>query len=196
MKNKSKSFFWGLVAGSGALVTEVFLLVIFSIFNFPEEKISFSVSQPKINWLIISALIEEFFKLIIIFKAARLFSRGKELIANSFLVGVGFATLEIISVAKNYFSEIAVAPEEVAGLFIIHGATAILMGCFFLWSKEKVKVKYIFLSFLTATYFHLIYNLTVWAKGEILGNFLFFLFLVFLTIISVGNFLFTQKLAS
>lgn len=124
MKYRIESFFWGIIAALGALILELAAFVAFSFLEKSHASLSLSDFFISPSSIIVAAIIEEILKLVIISKQIERISAEKDLLLNSFLVGIGFFAVELSLLALNglpmpqtrYILEIAVLHAGTAGL--------------------------------------------------------------------------------
>lgn len=158
-----KPIFLGVIAAGGALVFELLLQGFFPAANFSASTLSLNI----IFFLIIAAAIEEFFKLMVIYKSFYLPTRdadenNKGIIFSSLCLGLGFSLTEIA--LSNYFS-ISGSPGlylGILGIIFIHTLSAGLIGYFLLKTKARTSPVLIVILF-TATLIHFTYNAAVFS---------------------------------
>lgn len=157
IKKFIKPIFLGLIAAGGALVFELLISGFFPENNFSEAALSLNI----IIFLIIAAAIEEFFKLLIIYKSFY-FSKtsAQDFLYSSLLLGFGFALAEIA--ISDYFS-ISGSPglySGILGIIFIHTVSAGLAGWFLLKIK-KISFSSLALILFAAALLHFAYNAAV-----------------------------------
>jgi hypothetical protein len=180
-----ESFFWGIVAALGALVLEFICFSgISAFFNSSSSTLSYS-QVFLVPWFIVfAAFIEESFKYLIIFKRVTTFSLEKTFLINSFLVGLGFFSTELVVIslsgplpALHFLIEIA----------ILHIGTAGLIG-YFIFTKNSKKISTFFFAIMVAVFFHSTYNLLTLERNYF-QNYAIFALLGLLILINATNFL-------
>lgn len=186
-----ESFFWGIIAALGALIAELLLFIAFNAFVDPSLNITFTQLFIVPKFIIIGALIEEFFKYIIISKRVEMLSLSRSYLINSFFVGLGFFSTELSlswtansTLQINSFSEIA----------IIHIGTAGLIGYIIATNNPK-KITTFILAIVIATAVHAIYNLLI-SDRTFVFNYAVYLLLAIVIFLNVINiFRINSKLA-
>jgi len=159
-----ESILWGIIAAAGALFLGILISTLAPILFGPEKELSMDFSSPLSFILIVSVLIEEVFKYLIIANRIEKFSYGRSLIANSLLVGLGFSLVELaliygkFSANPNPFFEL----KEMAGLVLIHILTAGIIGYFVAVCKTG-KYTTFTKAIIAASVIHFLYNtLIIW----------------------------------
>jgi hypothetical protein len=186
-----ESFFWGIIAALGALFVQLMIFIGFMTFNNPAANTSFSALYLLPQFIILSALIEESFKYLIIAKRIELYSLEKSYVVNSLLVGLGFAATELWLLSSQATLP---SPQILSELAIIHIGTAGLIG--YLVATKNPKKFSTFLGAITlVTFFHAGYNFLIQKRG-LAENYLILALLGFLIAINLINLLrISRKLA-
>lgn len=157
IKKIIKPIFLGMIAAGGALVFE-FLLLGF----FPETNLSAAAfSKNIILFLLMAAVIEEFFKFLVIYKSFYLQKNNtREFLYSALLLGLGFALAEIV--VSNYFgvSGSFNLYLGILGIVFIHALSAGLIGYLLLKIKSAT---FLFLAaiLLVASLLHFAYNAAI-----------------------------------
>lgn len=160
-----ESFFWGIIAALGALVIELIVYIGFSVSNDPTGSVSFAQFFLIPRFILIGAAIEEIFKYIIISKRIDMLSMRRSYIFNSFLVGLGFFSVELGLIMltgnlpqSNILGEIA----------ILHIGTAGIIG-YIIATKNPKKISTFLQAVILATLLHGTYNLLILKRTFILN---------------------------
>ncbi len=152
-----KPIFLGVIAAGGALVFELLLLSFFPKNNFPGAALSLNL----IFLLLAAAIVEEFFKLLIIYKSFYLQKNGaREFLYFSLLLGFGFAMAEIYISGYFGISGSSALYSGILGIIFIHTLSAGLMG----WLLLKIKIvtfPVLIIVLFIATLLHFAYNAAV-----------------------------------
>ena len=146
--------FIGVITALGALVAQ------FVVSIFYPEMAEIDLTRALSRALIISLLIEEFFKLAVIGKISARSPRRKEVFLNSILIGTGFSLAEI---SLNCLSQSAVSAGLIfsyLGVFLTHTATSALYGYYFSSCAEKTLTEIIFI-FILGGLLHFSFNISV-----------------------------------
>ena len=150
-------FFWGIVAAVGALFAEIIFSFISTIFENPQNFLSFQFATSSVLIVIVFVLIEEIFKYLIITKKVEPFSLEYSFFFNALLVGFGFALMEIaLTIFQN--KELLNDPFSLLQLGIVHMTTAGIMG-YIAAIRKPHKFTTFFSSIFWASLVHLSYNL-------------------------------------
>ena len=179
-----ESFFWGIIASLGALIVELIVFIGFSISTDPTANISFSQLFLVPQFIIIGACIEEIFKYIIISKRIEMLSMQRSYIVNSFLVGLGFFSIELGLILTN---GIALQIRPLSEIAIIHIGTAGLIG-YIVATKNPKKVGTFIYAMIFAAFFHSTYNLLI-LKRTFIIDYAIFALLAMLILINIVNFI-------
>lgn len=200
-----ESFFWGILAALGALVTQVFLLFLASIFAFRGKNTSidafsvlnvdlfFSLGAFPFFVLITAILTEEIFKYLVISKKAAAFSARHLIIAHSFWIGCGFAAVEIFFIRAG-IGDIALKDfpfQELAEIAAVHICSAGAIG-FFATIQNSNQLKTALMAVLSAFAIHFIYNMSVIFPSDFFSSFVLF-FLILLALANALGFAFLKK---
>jgi hypothetical protein len=147
---KIKLFFFGVITAFGALLIEMIASIIF-----PKE--TAFLFQEITFLLIVFVIIEEVFKLAVIWKASSALQNAKDFFVGAYLIGLGFSLTEIILAGLSAASGKNFSWLPLLGIFIIHTATCIFWG--YAIFKKKGGIKHtITLAFFATAILHLIYN--------------------------------------
>lgn len=199
------SFFLGILAALGALVTQVFFLLSATFFidngNNPDFDIFSLLSAGTFSsfgifpFLILPAIVltEELFKYLVIIKRIEPFHIGNAVLINSFLVGAGFAAVELFIIYGS-LSGITFADfpfQKLAEIALVHIFTSGIIG-FFVALKNPTQFSTAFKAILSAFLVHLIYNILVIFPNDF-SNLLTLVFLAALLIITVFNLIGVQR---
>ena len=150
---KFRMFFIGIITAFGALIFELLVLIIFPA--------AAEIFFGKFSLMVIfGVLIEEFFKLAVVFKISKNNSAGGNIFLNSVFMGIGFSSVEIMFNLEKYSGYFAQILPALIGLFLIHTATLLIFGSYFFRVQKPIFPKSLFL-FLTAVLIHFLFNLTV-----------------------------------
>lgn len=158
-----ESLFLGIIAALGALVVELFIFAIFGTASLDKNIIAQDVSS--LNYLlVITVLVEEIFKYLIIIKRVESFSMGRILILNSFLVGLGFAGVESSLI---YFRSAGglIPYQSLAEIILIHIFTAGIIG-YFIATRNPQKITTSIKAISIAVFIHLAYNIMVIYRND------------------------------
>ena len=150
---KTKMLFFGMLTAAGALVFELFVLVI--------SPAASEIFLGKISLMVIfGVLIEEFFKLAIIWKIYNLAQNKNSIFVNSIFIGLGFFLMEfILSASQNKtFIELAGLPQYF-GPFLVHLSAAAIFGYYFYRFKKSAIIGVF--AFLSAIILHLAFNAAI-----------------------------------
>jgi RsiW-degrading membrane proteinase PrsW (M82 family) len=184
-----RSLFWGILAASAALVLElVFLMGSGEPFLF--QQISAS--------LIILVLIEEFLKIILIWKNFSLNfqkSSGLQILFQSLSFGLGFALTETILgffafSPDNHFELATLLP--FLGSILLHIGTAGLIGSILVLSKKTTFLTF-WKIFLLCSVWHFLFNFFKIQNDDSCLSLILAFFLIFIVIISGFRIFFSQK---
>jgi len=201
-----ESFFLGILAALGALVSQSFILLIIGFFirkseisAYGQSAIGFSDAKmlPLLIVIPVAVLVEEIFKYIIIVKKVDLISYGRSLLFNSLLVGLGFAGLEAFLIYSGFENRIisSMNVQNVIEIVSIHIFTAGIIG-YYIATRNPKKIATFFEAVLTVFLIHLAYNLLALYRNTSLDPFIFALLAV-LFIVNFSNFIsINKKLAS
>ncbi len=188
-----ESFFLGIIAALGALILELVVLVIISISAdygielTPENLFSLDVIPKTLSvfhyLLLASVIIEESLKYVMIAKRVEVFSLDRKIILNSFLVGLGFALVEIMLIYGKISSGTAeFFYQNIAEIILIHISTAGIIG-YFVATRNPRKIITFIKPVAIAVFFHLLYNLLViYRDGYSTGPFIIALLIILLAI--------------
>lgn len=149
-----KPIFLGMIAAGGALVFELLLLGLFPAYDFSTGALSLVI----ILFLMIAAFLEEFFKLLVIYKSFYPPKTGaRDFLYSSLLLGFGFALTEIA--LSNYFSllENSSLYLGILGIIFIHTLLAGLIG-YFLLKARAITFLVLAAILFTASLLHFVYN--------------------------------------
>jgi len=154
-----KPIFLGSIAAGGALVFELLAQSFFPDANFSTAALSLNI----ILILIIAAVIEEFFKLLVIYKSLFLQKNNdREFLYSALLLGFGFALTEIV--ISNYSS----LPQNpnlyfgLLGIILVHTFLAGFIG-YLLLKIRTGKIAVFTAILLAATALHFAYNFAVFS---------------------------------
>jgi hypothetical protein len=154
--NFVKPIFLGMIAAGGALVFELLVSSFFPSHDFSTADIFLNII-----FLIILAAIEEFFKLLVIYKS--FYSQknnGRDFLQSSLLLGFGFSLAEIA--ISGYFSDTKNLNLYlgIMGIIFIHTLSAGLIGWFLLKIKTRLVISLVAV-FLIVTMLHFAYNTAI-----------------------------------
>ena len=144
-----------LVLGMIGAVAALFLEIIFSL-AFPEKVITIDYFQKFTPFLLLVAIIEEFFKVSLLQKGLSLASE-KELPRMGIFLGLGFGMSELI--VRNSYGQGDFSLGQLSAL-LVHILTASLAG-YILSRKNTPDLWQAALAFLSALIIHLAYNLSI-----------------------------------
>ncbi|OGI16784.1 MAG: hypothetical protein A3J63_03365 [Candidatus Moranbacteria bacterium RIFCSPHIGHO2_02_FULL_40_12b] len=202
-----ESLFLGIIAATGALIAEVFLMIIILAVFGAGKKINLddflNITSVKNSispylFFFLFAFLEESVKYFFIAHKIEKFSLGRMLIINSLILGLGFSIIEISLIAgsvnknlisQNYFRQ------NIAEIFMLHIMTAGLMGYVVVLLNPR-KIGTFFAAIIPALFFHLSYNILSQYRNFLINPFIIALFAV-LFLINFANLLrINKKLAS
>lgn len=147
--------FIGIIAALGALIFELLILIIFPIAS--------EIFLDKISFiLILGVLVEESFKLIIIWKIYNLAQNKNNIFLNSIFIGAGFFLMEFVLSVSAYrpLSVIKLAGlSQYLGPLFVHLSTSAIFGYYF-YKLKKTFITGAFVFFL-AIILHLAFNISV-----------------------------------
>ncbi|GBE16490.1 hypothetical protein BMS3Abin15_00307 [bacterium BMS3Abin15] len=202
-----ESLFLGIIAALGAVVLELIVLVIISIFADYETALTseslFSLNaMPKtlsaFHYLLLtSAVIEESLKYVMIVKRVEVFSLDRKIILNSFLVGLGFALVEVVLIYGKISSGSAeFFYQNIAEIILIHVSTAGIIG-YFIATRNPKKIRTFIKPVAIVVFFHLLYNLLVVYRDNYLADPLIISLLTILVVVNIFNIMvINRRLAS
>lgn len=147
---KLEIFFIGIITALGAMLFQFSISIITP--GIIEENIS-GMNQSMIAII----LVEEFFKLAVIWKTSQRYQLKKAVFLNSILIGVGFSFAEILLNIFNYSAVITFLIPAYFGLILIHTSTSALFGYYFSRKSDWTILGMIFV-FLSAFFLHFLYN--------------------------------------
>lgn len=145
---KIKSFFYGIVAASGATIFQQLILIILQI-----EIIDTTQLTPI---LVFGAFSEEIFKFLVIYKLANEEENSRKLILSSLFVGLGFSLVELTFKIWGHLENIRIYFSDYLGIVLIHLLTAVIIG-YFLTLKKSLRFS-LLVGFFSALALHLVYN--------------------------------------
>jgi RsiW-degrading membrane proteinase PrsW (M82 family) len=140
------SFFEGILAAFGALILELSPTIFGSTF-----------SETSLFFILFTASIEEAVKYTFIYNHYLKLASKEKILSGAFFIGLGFAITEIILKRLSYEKNTII---PIAGIFLVHLLTAVLLGLFF----RKKNQKPLFLSFIIVLlniFLHFFYNLLI-----------------------------------
>lgn len=188
-----ESFFLGIIAALGALVLELIVLVIISISAdygmelTPENLFSLDIIPKTLsifNYLLLSSVvIEESLKYIMIAKKVEKFSLDRGIVLNSFLVGLGFALVEVMLIYEKISSgTVEFFYQNITEIILIHILTAGIIG-YFVATRNPRKIKTFIKPITIAVFFHLLYNfLVIYRDSYSTGPFIIALLTILLAV--------------
>lgn len=183
-----ESFFWGIIAALGALVAELIVFIGFSAYTGITADISFSQLFMIPGFIIVGACLEEIFKYIVISKRIEMLSLNRSYLINSFLVGLGFFSIEL-----GLISMIGAIPpiNLLMEIAIIHIGTSGLIG-YIVATKNPRKASTFVSAIVFNTLLHSTYNFLILDRTFILNYLVFtllsfILFLNFVNLIRINN---------
>ncbi len=178
-----ESIFWGIIAATSALFLEVLISTLIPILSDLGKESIMNFSSPLSFILIVSILIEEFLKYLVILKRIEKFSYGKSLITNSLLTGLGFSFMELALIYGNFHlnANRLFEPKDLFGLFLIHILTAGIIG-YFIAACKNGKYAIFLKAFISASIIHFLYNFMIIWQNE------FAPFLIFILIGATTSF--------
>lgn len=154
-----KPIFLGMIAAGGALVFELLIQTFFPSTDLSVAALSLNV----IIFLIITATVEEFFKLLVIYKSFYIQKNdAREFLFSALLLGFGFSLAEIA--ISNYFG----LPGSlnlylgILGIILVHTLLAGLIGYLLLKIRTGIFTASAVI-ILTATLLHSAYNFAVFS---------------------------------
>jgi RsiW-degrading membrane proteinase PrsW (M82 family) len=156
LKKIIRPFFFGIVAAAGALFFELTLSSFFSQENF----LPILSTRTAAPLLATFACIEEFFKMIFIWKIAGGIERKKDVLLSALLVGLGFSLTEASLILLNGSFSGSTLYQGLIGLAVIHLSTTIFFGLFVIGNRLPRKFAAV-IFFLIALFFHLVYNFLI-----------------------------------
>lgn len=192
-----ESIFWGIIAAVGALFLGILISTLAPVLFGPGKELSMDFSSPLSFVLIVSVLMEEIFKYLVIANRLEKFSYGRLLIINSMLMGLGFSLVELALIYGKFSANLNSSFEltEIAGLVLIHILTAGIIGCFVAIRKAGKHITFI-KTITMAFAIHFFYNALIIWENEF-TDFLIFSFLgVTTAIIALNVININKKLAA
>ncbi len=177
-----ESFFLGIIASLGALVVELIVFVAFSAYTNPASEISFSQLFLVPGFIAVGAGIEEIFKYVVIVKRVEMLSLSRSYLINSFLVGLGFFSLELGLIATTSSLPPTNTLLEIA---IIHIGTSGIIG-YIIATKNPKKIGTFLYAIILTSMLHSAYNLLVLNRTFFL-NFVVFALLGFILLLNIVN---------
>jgi hypothetical protein len=186
-----ESFFLGIIAALGALILELVFFIGYSIFTNQESNTFFSQLFIIPQLIILGAFIEEIFKYIVISKRVEMLSLSISYIINSFLVGLGFFSIELglMRIAGDLPPQATLV--EIA---IIHIGTAGIIG-YIVATKNPRKISTVFYALLVTTFLHSSYNILILQRNFIIHFIIYFLLILILLINFINLIRINKKLA-
>lgn len=152
MKKFIKPFLLGIIAALGALIIELVFYVIF-----PGRETQQDYYNKITVFLFLVVAIEEFFKIIIIYKSSEEFSKENDIFISSLFIGAGFSIIELFLKDLDYESLLSLGNLNIV---LVHLLTAGLAG--YLISKQSIiKNGFLIKTWLLAFLVHLSYNLLI-----------------------------------
>jgi len=177
--HKLEALFWGILAALAALVIEFIILIIHQ---------SITVQTPAVGLtygISLAVFVEEFFKYTVIWKISLKEKSVTTVFLNAFLVGVGFSLIEIALNILNRPDSWRTLFPAYLGLFLIHTATASILGYYFASQKKRL-LKNNILVFLLIIFWHFCFNLAVMYKISYLA--IYFVLLALLALLFLSFF--------
>jgi hypothetical protein len=193
-----ESFFWGILAALGALLTEFIILNILQITAFSKNIMNIELFFSSLPFIAIAATTEEIFKYIVIAKKIEDFFIERSIIFGSFLIGLSFCVVEVALIYTQidrqslmHFPNLRYVIE----ICILHLSTAGIIG-YFIATSNPAKISTLIKAILCTVSIHFIFNLLALHRGYVV-NYLIFILLLFLAAINILNTLrIHKKLAS
>ncbi len=186
-----ESFFWGIIAALGAGVVQFVFFILFAAFADPTGKLSYAQFFAIPIFIIITALIEEIFKFLLLSKRILGYSREKEFLLNTLLLGLGFFATEFALISTN---STTLQISTILKIATLHLGTTIFMG-FFIATRSSRGFNFSTLALLFATLVHALFNLAV-SQSNPLWSYSATALLIFLLLADLRLFLlFNQELA-
>jgi hypothetical protein len=176
---KFESFFWGLISACGAVVLQFVFFIVFSNFIDPTMKISFEQFFAMPLFIVLFSFIEEFFKYLMISKRICEISSRKNFLINTFMLGLGFFSFELVLVLT---SSSGIEINQLVEIAILHISAAVFMGYFIFTAKSPGRSNLLAWPLLFATAFHSSFNFLVLQTNPLSGYALI-LGLVFLVLL-------------
>lgn len=149
---------------------------------------SITVQAHTINLIygvFLAVFVEEFFKYTVIWKISLKEKYVTTIFLDAFLVGVGFSLTEIVLNILNRPDSWRTLFPAYLGLFLIHTATASILGYYFASQKKRL-FKNNILVFLLIIFWHFCFNLAVMYKISYLV--IYFVLLVLLSLLFLNFF--------
>ncbi len=156
------SFFFGLLAAIGALLTE---LTVFSFFirdtalqSVPAADANFVFATGGMTFLFLSAFIEETFKFLLLKKTVFTEQRVWKMIAALALFGIGFSSLETLLLFLSTPHIDTNTALHIVSIFLLHLSTITALGYTIIHPPLK---RFSFIVFPLMILIHFIYNISV-----------------------------------
>jgi len=149
-----QAFIFGILAALGALVVELVISNSYSILSGKNIELDY-YSAHLTFFLIIVVLTEEIFKYLMISKLYSNPTDPQRTISTALLAGSGFAFVELLLLHFNI--DLFYLDSKLIGVFLLHLATAGMIGYCMLFKKNSSPLKILSLAFCL----HIIYNLMV-----------------------------------
>ena len=146
-------FFWGMLASLGALALESLLMLLATSASLAET------SSPADWFMPVAVVIEELFSLILMGGLFQNSPNKKNIFARALFFGAGFSLPEILLNYSNFSTLSPTIILSYAGLFLIHTATAGVLGIYF--SKRETFSPSILFFLPLAIAIHLAFNFSV-----------------------------------
>ena len=146
--NKIKSFFYGIIAASGATILQQIVLLSLNVQIIDTSHLT--------GLLIFGAFSEEIFKFFVIYKLSQEETLTKNLVLNSLLIGLGFSLVELVFKIWGDLEIVSANFLAYLGIIFIHVLTAGTIGYFL--SREKPAHWTIPAGIFLALLLHLAYN--------------------------------------
>lgn len=179
MIKKLQSFFLGILAAISALFLEILFLNLSDPFS-PVDKNGITENFFSLDFFFFSAIaIEELLKFFLI---SGLLSKRKDIVFNSFLLGLGFSSVELAFVYWNHKTGIEFEVSSIIGMLLIHISTSVIIA-YSVWKNARNKIPAFLGGFIPAFIIHSLYNISSTTE-TIYSNKISIAFMIFLPILA------------
>ncbi|MFC1644462.1 hypothetical protein ACFL08_00370 [Patescibacteria group bacterium] len=138
MKSIIQSLIYGMFCAIAALLLQFTLSIFLIDFTRPED---FLLIQNSALFIFAAVLSEEFSKFIFTYKVIKSFSiSGSDLIANSFIAGIGFSAIELTLFIYKYETITQVDFSEIVKVTLLHILTFGIIGYISSFPKKPLTI--------------------------------------------------------
>lgn len=129
MKKYFESFLLGILAAFGSLFLELMARDLYYLVTSPGSDVETGLAFYALPLILLTAIIEELFKFAVIYKRISvIFSRPKELITGSLLVGLGFGLVETLLILGQLGNDWQQSLMYILEVLMLHILTGTIMG--------------------------------------------------------------------